>query len=273
MKRNSTIIRFMALLLANVMLLSLCPIAYAADDTLRIGSLNELQNFAKRCSSDKYSKNLTVILTQDIDLKESELSIPIFLGTFDGNGHKITGLKIISENSRSALFGRIEKGAVVRKLQLEGDVSPTGEQNYIGGFAGENYGTIENCSFSGVISGSEQVGGIAGINKSSGVITGCSVSGVILGKKFIGGIVGENSGSIVNSSNKAAVNTTITDEILLSKYSFLETPAAAIIWSLSLIITGLFTTLDITSAYCAAKSESSPTGEYFLKITSPLVSV
>ena len=223
MKRNSTIIRFMALLLANVMLLSLCPIAYAADDTLRIGSLNELQNFAKRCSSDKYSKNLTVILTQDIDLKESELSIPIFLGTFDGNGHKITGLKIISENSRSALFGRIEKGAVVRKLQLEGDVSPTGEQNYIGGFAGENYGTIENCSFSGVISGSEQVGGIAGINKSSGVITGCSVSGVIIGKKFIGGIVGENSGSIVNSSNKAAVNTTITDEnITLSELTELD---------------------------------------------------
>lgn len=212
MKQNKTFLRFAALLLVSVMLLSLCPISYAADNTVRIGSLKELQSFAKKCSSDQYSNGLTVILTQDIDLEETELSIPIFLGTFDGGGHKITGLKTISENSRSSLFGLIEKGAAVRNLQLEGDVAPTGSQSRIGGLAGENYGTIENCRFSGFVSGSEQIGGIAGINEASGVITNCRVSGVIRGKQFTGGIVGENAGSVVRSFNEASVNTTITEE-------------------------------------------------------------
>lgn len=213
MKQNRIIARLTALTLVFAIMLSFCVVGYAKDDsTLRIGSLKELQSFAERCSSNIYSNVLSVVLTQDIDLEETELSIPIFLGTFDGDGHKITGLKITSENSRTALFERIEAGAVVRNLQLEGNIVPSGSQNRIGGIAGENYGTIENCRFSGIVSGSEQVGGIAGLNEAGATVTGCSVSGVIRGKQFTGGIVGENAGSIIRCSNDASVNTTVKEE-------------------------------------------------------------
>lgn len=214
MKRNNPVRRLSAGLLAAVMLAGVCPLHSAADETVYIGSPEELQSLARQCTSDRYSAQLTVVLTRDIDLQETELSVPVFLGTFDGGGHRITGLKITSENSRAALFGRLEKGAVVRNLQVEGTVSPAGSQNRVAGLAGENYGTVENCRFSGFVSGAGQVGGIAGLNEAGSTVTGCSVSGVIRGRQLTGGIVGENAGSILRCSNEAAVNTTVTEEEL-----------------------------------------------------------
>lgn len=216
MKKNNKITCTVSVLLVLVLMTSLCPYVFAASREIRIGNAEELAEFAGKCSSDSYSKELTVILTNDIDLDGKELSVPIFLGTFDGAGHKITGLKISSENSRVALFGIIAEGAAVKNLIVEGDVSPAGTQNTVGGIAGENYGTIENCSFSGMISGTEKTGGIAAVNGASGTITDCSVSGVIRGSKFTGGITGENSGSVIRCLNEAAVNTTVTEEDLVA---------------------------------------------------------
>lgn len=214
MKKNKLPARILSGLLTLVLLLSLCPAAFAVEGSVTIGSLKELKAFAKRCSSDSYSKSLSVVLTADIDADGAAISIPIFLGSFDGQGHKITGLRLTESNSTYGLFSQIESGGTAKNLTVEGEVTPSGTQNTVGGLVGENRGTIENCSFSGVVSGSGSVGGIAGTN--SGTITGCAASGVVRGTQYTGGIAGQSSGTLLRCENAAAVNTTVSDADLAS---------------------------------------------------------
>ena len=170
MKRNNILRRITAALLALVLVLSLCPAVFAEGKTVRIGTKKDLLAFAEHCKVDTYSKSLTVTLTADIDAEETEISIPVFYGTFDGQGHRIYGLNLTRSAADYGLFSRIEAGAVVKDLSVEGDVTPSGTQSQIGGVAGVNAGRIEACSFSGIVIGGDYVGGIAGKNESSGVI-------------------------------------------------------------------------------------------------------
>lgn len=212
--KNKRLARILSGLLALVLLLSLCPTAFAAKGSVNIGTLKELTDLAKRCASDSYSSGLSVVLTADIDADGAAVSIPIFLGSFDGQGHKITGLRLTESNSTYGLFSRIESGAVVKDLRVEGEVTPSGTQELVGGLAGENKGRIENCSFSGIVVASGRVGGLAGSNDGS--IIGCTVSGVVRGTQYTGGIAGQNSGTLLRCENAAAVNTTVSDADLAS---------------------------------------------------------
>ena len=82
-------------------------------------------------------KGLTVVLTDDIDADGAAVSIPIFLGDFDGQGHKITGLRLTESCSEYGLFSRVESGASVRNLTVEGEVIPAGTQTDVGGIVGQ----------------------------------------------------------------------------------------------------------------------------------------
>ena len=82
-------------------------------------------------------KGLTVVLTDDIDADGAAASIPIFLGDFDGQGHKITGLRLTESCSEYDLFSRVESGASVRNLTVEGEVIPAGTQTDVGGIVGQ----------------------------------------------------------------------------------------------------------------------------------------
>lgn len=82
-------------------------------------------------------KGLTVVLTDDIDADGAAASIPIFLGDFDGQGHKITGLRLTESCSEYGLFSRVESGASVRNLTVEGEVIPAGTQTDVGGIVGQ----------------------------------------------------------------------------------------------------------------------------------------
>lgn len=82
-------------------------------------------------------KGLTVVLTDDIDADGAAASIPIFLGDFDGQGHKITGLCLTESCSEYGLFSRVESGASVRNLTVEGEVIPAGTQTDVGGIVGQ----------------------------------------------------------------------------------------------------------------------------------------
>ena len=208
-KENPFSARLLSGLLALLLLLSLCPVAFAAENTVSIGTLKELKGFAKRCTSDDYSNGLSVVLTADIDTGGEAVSIPVFLGSFDGQGHKITSLKLTESNSDYGLFSRIEDGATVKNLTVEGEVIPSGAQSFVGGIVGKNAGTVENCRFSGVVMGGSNVGGIAG--SSSGTLTGCTASGVVRGTQYTGGITGQNSGTLLRCDNAAAVNTTVSE--------------------------------------------------------------
>ena len=202
----------MAALLALLLLISLCPAALAAEKgTLSIGTLEELADFADRCASDAYSKDLTVVLTADIDAAGTEMAIPVFSGTFDGQGHRIYNLELTRSASSYGFFGQIQKGAVVRNLSLVGETAPEGTQSQVGGVAGINYGRIENCRYTGAVIGEDTVGGIVGRNEEGGVVADCTTAGVVRGKEFTGGIAGQNAGTLLRCANMAAVNTTLDE--------------------------------------------------------------
>ena len=127
-----------SLLLTLLLSLTLCTPALAAGSTLSLSTADELKTFAANCSYDAYSKGLTVRLLNDIDLGGAELSVPIFLGTFDGQGHRITGVSLTGSASCCGFFSRITAGATVRGVTMEGKVKPSGTPSPVGGGVGEN---------------------------------------------------------------------------------------------------------------------------------------
>jgi len=195
--------------------------ALAAERTITVSNGHELINLAKNCVLDTYSAGLTVDITADIDLTGMEFSgIPVFSGVFNGNGHTVSGLNIAREGSAVGFFRYIEEGAVVRDLNITGEVLPEGSRSTVGGIAGENSGTVENCSFAGSVTGADKVGGLVGTNRLTGIITGCTAGGAVIGDHFIGGIAGENYGVIRNCRNDAEINTTAAqNEVELSDIS------------------------------------------------------
>ena len=176
---------------------------------LSISSVEDFLVFAENCRLDAYSQNLAVTLTADLDLQNTPFAgVPIFCGTFDGDGHSISGLTIAGEGSVLGLFRYVTAGAVVKNLTVEGTVQPQGSRDCVGSIVGENAGLVENCTFSGTVSASDKVGGIAGVNTVTGVIDTCQTEGQVQGDHFVGGIVGENMGVVRNCINSAPVNIT-----------------------------------------------------------------
>lgn len=206
---NKKLIRIIALALCGILLLGLLPTVFADENGISIGSAEEFLAFAESCRKDSYSVGMTVSLTADIDLTGTDFEpVPIFAGTFKGNGYTVSGLSVTGDGSYQGLFRYLTETALVENLNVSGTVEPEGSRSYVGGIAGSNAGRIENCTFSGDVAGAEYVGGIAGVNTASGVISGCTVSGTVHGVHFAGGITGENRGSIALCVNTAGVNTT-----------------------------------------------------------------
>ena len=221
--------RISALLLCLLLVLSL-PVTALAEEaqdseegtTLRIARQQQFLDFAENCRLDSYSRNLSVILLTDIDLTGVDFSgIPIFCGNFDGNGHTVSGLSITRDGSNMGLFRYVDASGVIQNLTVLGAVTPDGSRSAVGGIAGHNAGKIQNCFFDGTVSGSDDVGGIAGINAITGIIDGCHSKGVITGDHRVGGVVGNNLGVIRSCNNRSAVNTTAEEnQVKLSDISF-----------------------------------------------------
>ena len=159
--------------------------------------------------------NKSYVLTDDIEMsgkygegKDSwtpiGTSLAPFTGTFDGQGHRITGLYInASDSSYQGLFGYMSgTNSAVRNLTVSGTVSGN---SYVGGVVGENSGTVENCSNTGEVSGEGSVGGVVGEN--NGTVENCSNTGKVSGTDTsAGGVVGENNGIVENCSNTGEVS-------------------------------------------------------------------
>lgn len=230
-KMRNLLKRISALLLCLLLVLSLPATALAEEaqdseegKTLRIARRQQFLDFAENCRLDSYSRNLSVILLTDIDLTGVDFSgIPIFCGNFDGNGHTVSGLSIARDGSNMGLFRYVDASGVIQNLTVSGAVTPDGSRSAVGGIAGHNAGKIQNCFFDGTVSGSDDVGGIAGINAITGIIDGCHSKGVITGDHRVGGVVGNNLGVVRSCNNRSGVNTTAEEnQIKLSDIS-LET--------------------------------------------------
>lgn len=171
--------------------------------TYTVYNADGLLAWAEAAQSD-LSFNCT--LTADIDLTGKKWT-PIgdgvmskygYQGTFDGQGHRITGLAITTDNPQgesAALFGGIGGNGEVKNLQLV-DVDYDVRQNGVAsGIAMSNYGTITACSVTGDISATGgYVGGIATSNFGS--IIGCWFDGNLTSGLGNGGIAGLNYSTI-----------------------------------------------------------------------------
>lgn len=208
-KRFAWLMMSVALLVGMAMPVHADPAENPEPVRLSISSQEEFLAFAQNCRLDTYSQNLHVSLEKDLDFSDTPfVSVPIFSGTFAGNGHRVSGIRISSDGSMEGLFRRLTETAVVSDLTVNGEIHPGGSGQEIGGIAGRNEGQILGCSFSGDLSGGDYVGGIAGSNGVTGLIESCSAEGQIHGRHFVGGITGGNSGVVRDCTNLSAVNTT-----------------------------------------------------------------
>ena len=161
-------------------------------------------------------RSINCTLTADIDLTGKDWT-PIgtdydnsYKGTFDGGGHTITGLTFTTNDKYAGLFGWLNKAGTVKNVVMEG-VQITSNQIYggsIGGVAGYSWGTIENCSVSGSVSGTVYVGGVVGA-QIDGSITGCSSSATVKGMVNVGGVAGQTNSSATQTACYATGNVII----------------------------------------------------------------
>lgn len=212
MKKTGKIGRFLSVIISAALAVSsiaALPLSAAeSSKTYKISTADELIEFSKLCRLDSWSKGKEFVLTTDIILTGKDFtSIPIFSGTFDGQGHSIKGVSVTGVTGRG-FFSIIGENATVKNLNVVGIVRPSGSESSIGGIAGTNKGVIYNCRFSGKVAATNTVGGIVGENTSTGSVLKCTAAGTVDGEKFTGGVVGNNSGNIVQSINAASVNTT-----------------------------------------------------------------
>ena len=216
---NNRIIRLRAaaLLLALALCFTLFPAAAAADDaqTVYIDSAADFVAFAKNCSLDIWSQGKTFVLRADISLSGADYTpAVVFGGTFEGRGHTVSDFNLTENASPAGLFGTILPGGRVENLNVMGSVAAGGDKIACGGIAGENYGKIVCCTFTGMVQGNTQIGGIAGLNQVSGEIISCSFEGKVQATTATGGIAGQNAGIIRHCTNSGSVNINNVDAAL-----------------------------------------------------------
>lgn len=170
-------------------------------------------------SSGKYYK-----LANDITLTSDWVPIVSFSGTLDGGGYTISGLNVPGSSTPNlgGIVNSLKAGATIKNLNVIGSVTSNYVSNArVGGIVGINYGTVDNCTFSGSVTGGKinnstngAIGGIVGLNQSTGTITRCTnnadVSGQGTNELYVGGIAGSNHGTLANCTNTGAISGEVT---------------------------------------------------------------
>jgi len=215
---------------------------------LPVATAEDLNTTVRSGLADHY------VQVADIDLKDysdSEGWDPIgdpdldYLtsGSFNGNGYTIGNLFINRpEEPYVGLFAGIEADCVLYNVRLE-DVDVTGGYstgglaglnrsdkvincyvsgmvkgtNVVGGLLGFNLGTLANCSFNGEVEGNDNVGGLVGYQKRlsdpssdiyyPGTTINCFSDGTVTGNSKVGGLVGTNENGIVSGCHSSTAVT------------------------------------------------------------------
>lgn len=140
------------------------------------GTVSSAKEFAEMDASGSYT------LTKDIIVTEPYASD--FSGTFDGDGHTVT-LAISGDSDYQALFAKLAAGAVVKNVMVDGEVT-----------------------------GTDNIGGIAGIATNATIIACANKATVTATGRYVGGLVGKGTGLTMTSCyNQGAVSSTRTRPI------------------------------------------------------------
>lgn len=187
-----------------------------------VTSAEGLKNIAKLVNEEGKT-DINITLTDNIDLTGIDWT-PIgkddnkaYTGTFDGNGKTITGLTVTTSDRYAGLFGCIGSGGTVKNVTLKNvQITNDNSSGNAGGVAGWSYGTLENCSVSGRVSGSGNngtAGGVVGF-QVGGSLTGCSSSATVKGVTYAGGIAGStNSGATLTACYATGDVTLVSNDI------------------------------------------------------------
>ena len=180
-----------------------------------VTSADGLINVAELVNGGKTDINIT--LGKNIDLTGKGWT-PIgtnyekrYKGTFDGRGHTIKGLTVTTNDQFVGLFGYLDKAGTVKNVVMEGIQITSNHvlmSGNTGGVVGYSWGTIENCSVSGSVSGTVYVGGVVGV-QIGGSITGCSSSATVKGTVDVGGVAGQTNSSATLTACYATGNVII----------------------------------------------------------------
>ena len=180
-----------------------------------VTSADGLINVAELVNGGKTDINIT--LGKNIDLTGKGWT-PIgtnyekrYKGTFDGRGHTIKGLTVTTNDQFVGLFGYLDKAGTVKNVVMEGIQITSNHvlmSGNTGGVVGYSWGTIENCSVSGSVSGTVYVGGVVGV-QIGGSITGCSSSATVKGMVDVGGVAGQTNSSATLTACYATGNVII----------------------------------------------------------------
>ena len=194
------------------------------SDPYQIGTAEQLKLFRDKVNNAKTKEETKIcaVLTANIDLKNEEWT-PIgigngtenngatidfpYSGTFDGNGHTISGLNVNYRNKNGGLFCYV-MNATIKNLTVAGSVTHSSEDGVAyGGIVGcADSSTIENCTNRCTVTGNWYAGGIVGWSTDSDII-GCANFGNISSPSFSGGICGKIGGE----NDAAGIDATIRD--------------------------------------------------------------
>ncbi|MBR0366410.1 MAG: hypothetical protein IJH94_06390, partial [Clostridia bacterium] len=205
--------KLIGILTAAAMLLPCVPqlwVTASADGGITaISNASGLQALATEVNNGTSYAGNKIKLTADIQLSGTWTPIGNiankFEGTFDGQGHIISGLSVSAENAFcQGLFGYVD-GGTIKNLTVTGtvNVSATSTGGQIGGIVGYLNGVdakVISCKSEVTVSApsySTAVGGVVGVN-ASGTVADCYSTGAVEGGYNIGGIVGWNYGTVSN---------------------------------------------------------------------------
>ena len=161
----------------------------------------------------QYGLNRNYLLMSDIVLTDEFAPIGTdslgFSGIFDGNGHKISGLKVNSNKEHAGLFTRIEQGGEIKNLQIT-DFTFNGEFDHVGALAGSCNGTILNVGANGISIVNDKattvMGGLIGDCTGATIIGACvedttiNNSSLTTSDSYVGGLIG-----LVNGEQRSTI--------------------------------------------------------------------
>ena len=215
------------------------PATYNEEsEKYEISNAGQLYWFAEQVNSGNASLN--AVLTTDIVVNETVLAADgslgadpdtlrmwrsignddaenIFKGTFDGQGHTISGLYFSNDSNESnvmcaSLFG--VSAGIIQNVGLED--SYLNHYNISAGICAINNGQIVNCYNAGTILG-YGASGICAINSDNGIIENCYNTGVIRGFGLVAGICNMNTGSMKDCYNNNSDITVMTDSTIIDE--------------------------------------------------------
>ena len=227
----------LSIVLSLMLLLAVVPVGTIStgaleDEVIEIRTIAELYNINNNMSGN-YKLMNDIDMTEDTAVggdwdfmgngwepigSEGIYSNTPFTGTFDGDGHKIIGMRInlntFPSGTSTFYLGLFANNAgTIKNLGIDSTCKVNNGRTYAGGICAYNSGNISNCyneaGITSSVSYSSYSGGICAYNNGS--MSDCYNTADVSSGAYSGGICAHNGGTISNCYNKAAIASSVNN--------------------------------------------------------------